>query len=73
MIEIIFTIALIILSESIQYSSVRKEKIEAKNIADDAKRDLDKAMPALEAANDALEKLDKKYPFTCQVDSTGIK
>lgn len=29
-------------------------------MADDATRDLEKAMPALDAAVDALEKLDKK-------------
>lgn len=33
---------------------------ETKILADDATRDLEKAMPALDAAVDALEKLDKK-------------
>eukprot|EP00439_Symbiodinium_sp_Y106_P074245 s170_g14.t1 len=39
-----------------------KQKIcdETKILADDATRDLEKAMPALDAAVDALEKLDKK-------------
>merc|ERR1719498_955078 len=39
---------------------IEKEAKETKIISDDAQRDLDKAMPALEAALDALEKLDKK-------------
>eukprot|EP00931_Biecheleriopsis_adriatica_P088379 TRINITY_DN62713_c0_g1_i1.p1 TRINITY_DN62713_c0_g1~~TRINITY_DN62713_c0_g1_i1.p1 ORF type:complete len:1031 (+),score=254.49 TRINITY_DN62713_c0_g1_i1:369-3095(+) len=39
---------------------IEKEAKETKILADDATRDLEKAMPALEAAMDALEKLDKK-------------
>merc|ERR1719217_416460 len=39
---------------------IEKEAKETKIISDDAQRDLEKAMPALEAALDALEKLDKK-------------
>ncbi|CEL98551.1 unnamed protein product [Vitrella brassicaformis CCMP3155] len=39
---------------------IGKEEAETKILADDARRDLAKAMPALEAAIDALEKLDKK-------------
>merc|ERR1719353_714524 len=39
---------------------IEKEAKETKIISDDATRDLEKAMPALEAALDALEKLDKK-------------
>jgi dynein heavy chain len=41
-------------------SRIEKEAKETKIISDDATRDLEKAMPALEAAMDALEKLDKK-------------
>ncbi|CAK0888334.1 unnamed protein product [Prorocentrum cordatum] len=39
---------------------IEKEAAETKILAEDATRDLEKAMPALEAAMDALEKLDKK-------------
>jgi len=39
---------------------IQTEAAETKIISDDATRDLEKAMPALEAAMDALEKLDKK-------------
>ena len=39
---------------------IEKEAAETKILADDAQRDLAKAMPALEAAVDALNKLDKK-------------
>merc|ERR1719498_515659 len=39
---------------------IEKEAKETKIISDDATRDLEKAMPALEAAMDALDKLDKK-------------
>ncbi|CAK9054035.1 Dynein axonemal heavy chain 2 (Axonemal beta dynein heavy chain 2) (Ciliary dynein heavy chain 2) [Durusdinium trenchii] len=39
---------------------IEKEAKETKILADDATRDLEKAMPALDAAVDALEKLDKK-------------
>merc|ERR1719326_2809005 len=39
---------------------IEKEAAETKILAEDAQRDLAKAMPALEAAVDALEKLDKK-------------
>jgi dynein heavy chain len=39
---------------------IAKEEIDTQALADDARRDLAKAMPALEAAMDALEKLDKK-------------
>jgi len=39
---------------------IQKEAAETKIISDDATRDLEKAMPALEAALDALKKLDKK-------------
>jgi dynein heavy chain len=39
---------------------IEKEAKETKIISDDATRDLEKAMPALDAALDALEKLDKK-------------
>ena len=39
---------------------IEKEAAETKILADDAQRDLAKAMPALDAALDALEKLDKK-------------
>mmetsp|Transcript_14483 Transcript_14483/g.50911 ORF Transcript_14483/g.50911 Transcript_14483/m.50911 type:complete len:4419 (-) Transcript_14483:356-13612(-) len=41
-------------------TKIEKEAKETKIIADDATRDLEKAMPALESAMDALEKLDKK-------------
>jgi dynein heavy chain len=41
-------------------SRIEKEAAETEAMADDARRDLAKAMPALEAAVDALEKLDKK-------------
>ena len=39
---------------------IGKEAAETRTISEDATRDLEKAMPALEAAMDALEKLDKK-------------
>ncbi|CBZ54592.1 GF18580, related [Neospora caninum Liverpool] len=39
---------------------ISKEEVETKILSEDARRDLAKAMPALEAAIDALEKLDKK-------------
>jgi len=39
---------------------IAKEAEDTKVLADDATRDLEKAMPALDAALDALEKLDKK-------------
>lgn len=39
---------------------ISKEEMETKILSEDARRDLAKAMPALEAAIDALEKLDKK-------------
>eukprot|EP00392_Amoebophrya_sp_AT5.2_P008786 g8814.t1 len=39
---------------------IEKEAAETKILADDAQRDLAKAMPAMEAAVDALAKLDKK-------------
>eukprot|EP00397_Hematodinium_sp_SG-2012_P000063 GEMP01000063.1.p1 GENE.GEMP01000063.1~~GEMP01000063.1.p1 ORF type:complete len:2825 (+),score=742.06 GEMP01000063.1:2672-11146(+) len=39
---------------------IEKEASDTKALADDAQRDLGKAMPALESAVDALEKLDKK-------------
>jgi len=39
---------------------IEKEAKETKILADDATRDLEKAMPALDAAEDALDKLDKK-------------
>ncbi|PFH37249.1 dynein, axonemal, heavy chain 2 family protein [Besnoitia besnoiti] len=39
---------------------ISKEEVETKLLSEDARRDLAKAMPALEAAIDALEKLDKK-------------
>ncbi|OEH79493.1 heavy chain 2 family protein [Cyclospora cayetanensis] len=39
---------------------IQAEEVETKILSEDARRDLDKAMPALEAAIDALEKLDKK-------------
>jgi dynein heavy chain len=47
---------------AVEADSVRidKEAKETKIISDDATRDLEKAMPALDAALDALEKLDKK-------------
>mmetsp|Transcript_64893 Transcript_64893/g.119431 ORF Transcript_64893/g.119431 Transcript_64893/m.119431 type:complete len:4522 (+) Transcript_64893:77-13642(+) len=47
---------------AVEADSVRieKEAKETKILADDATRDLEKAMPALDAALDALEKLDKK-------------
>merc|ERR1719326_1696454 len=48
--------------KQVEADSVRieKEAKDTKVLADDANRDLEKAMPALEAALDALEKLDKK-------------
>jgi dynein heavy chain len=48
--------------KQVEADSVRieKEAKDTKVLADDAQRDLGKAMPALEAALDALEKLDKK-------------
>lgn len=39
---------------------IQTEEVETKILSDEARRDLAKAMPALEAAIDALEKLDKK-------------
>ncbi|CDJ55936.1 hypothetical protein EMWEY_00000180 [Eimeria maxima] len=39
---------------------IQTEEMETKILSDEARRDLAKAMPALEAAIDALEKLDKK-------------
>merc|ERR1719326_2895574 len=48
--------------KQVEADSVRieKEAKDTKVLADDANRDLEKAMPALDAAMDALEKLDKK-------------
>lgn len=39
---------------------IQTEEVETKLLSEEARRDLAKAMPALEAAIDALEKLDKK-------------
>ena len=39
---------------------IQKDEIETRRIAEDAQQDLDKAMPALEAAQKALELLNKK-------------
>merc|ERR1712228_465602 len=39
---------------------IEKEAKETKSLKDEATRELEKAMPSLEAALDALEKLDKK-------------
>ena len=39
---------------------IQTEEVETKILSEEARRDLAKAMPALEAAIDALEKLDKK-------------
>lgn len=41
-------------------SRIQTEEVETKILSEEARRDLAKAMPALEAAIDALEKLDKK-------------
>jgi dynein heavy chain len=40
---------------------VEAEKIEAQNLAEAAEKELARAMPALEAANDAVDKLESKY------------
>lgn len=48
------------LLETLKIRVIVEAAKETKILADDATRDLEKAMPALDAAVDALEKLDKK-------------
>ena len=49
---------------NIESDKIAKEEAETKVIADDAQADLDKALPALEAAQKALELLNKKVRHT---------
>ena len=45
---------------AVESEKIGKEEVETRKIADDAQADLDKAMPALDAAQKALELLNKK-------------
>ena len=45
---------------NIESDKIGKDEVETRKIADDAQQDLDKALPALEAAQKALELLNKK-------------
>ena len=45
---------------NLESEKIAKDEVECKNIAEEAQADLDKALPALEAAQKALELLNKK-------------
>ena len=45
---------------NIESEKISKDEVDTRNIAEDAQQDLDKALPALEAAQKALELLNKK-------------
>ena len=45
---------------NIEQEKIAKDEVETRKIADDAQQDLDKALPALEMAQKALEQLNKK-------------
>ena len=45
---------------NVESEKISKDEVECKAIAEDAQADLDKALPALEAAQKALELLNKK-------------
>ena len=48
------------LQVNVESEKISKDEVECKAIAEDAQADLDKALPALEAAQKALELLNKK-------------
>ena len=45
---------------NIESEKISKDEVDTRKIAEDAQQDLDKALPALEAAQKALELLNKK-------------